>query len=172
MAAKKTNIEDCIQRAKTLVSYNCPYVWSGNGEEYSSFLVSDLVRMETSVDNMSRVLRYIKNHIINKKARIFDCSGFIFYLFLKYKLLSGDITANGLFKKWKTVSFLNLRAGDLLYKCETSLDKKGKPEKNAYHVGLYIGDNLVIHCKGRDYGLVCESTSFERWTDANRPDWE
>ena len=172
MAAKKTNLEDCIQRAQKLVSYNCPYVWSGNGEEYSSFLVSDLVDMEVSIDAMSRVLRYIKNHEINKKARIFDCSGFIYYLFQKYKLVSGDITADGLFKKCKSVSFLNLRQGDLLYKCETYLDDKGKPKKRAYHVGLYIGDNMVIHCKGRDYGLICESAEKERWTDANRPDWD
>ena len=148
------------------------FIREGNGEEYSSFLVSDLVDMEVSVDAMSRVLRYIKNHDVNKKARIFDCSGFIYYLFQKYKLVSGDITADGLFKKWKSVSFLNLRQGDLLYKCETYLDDNGKAKKRAYHVGLYIGDNMVIHCKGRDYGLICESVEKERWTDANRPDWE
>lgn len=171
MAAKKTNLEDCIQRAKKLVSYNCPYVWSGNGEEYSSFLVSDLVRMETSLDNMSRVLRYIINHDIDKKARIFDCSGFIYYLFQKYKLVSGDITAHGLYQKYPKVALQNIKPGDLLYKVENFVDEKGDVRKRAYHVGLYIGDNVVIHCKGRDYGLIKELTTNERWVEANRPEW-
>ncbi|EES73371.1 C40 family peptidase [Paenibacillus sp. MB22_1] len=92
----------------------------------------------------------------------FDCSGFILYIFDKFKL---DLprTSKSQAKEGTPVDQDNLRAGDLVF---FNTDGKG-----ISHAGIYIGDNKFAHSsssKGVRISSLSESYYKNRYVTARR----
>lgn len=76
----------------------------------------------------------------------FDCSGFTSYTFKKKKVKLPR-TAAEQYKKGKSVSKKNLKAGDLVFFKTTSKTKIS-------HVGIYVGNNKFIHSAGKGVSVT------------------
>lgn len=162
-------IEKLIELAKKMVKYHCIYLWSAQGQHVSKLTCAKIRKMELSGAEAARVMHRIGDIMAqgfySSSTRAFDCSGLICWLFVKIGLEAKgfDLTANGLLNRYaRVLALADLTAGDLVYKL-----KDGK----AVHVGLYIGNGMVIEAKGRDAGVVI-STLTDSWTAGNRPEYK
>lgn len=159
-------VEKLIELAKKMVKYHCIYLWGAQGQHVSKLTCAKIRKMELSGTEAARVMRRIADIMAqgfySSSTRAFDCSGLICWLFVKIELEAKgfDLTANGLLNRYtRVLALADLIAGDLVYKL-----KDGK----AVHVGLYIGNGMVIEAKGRDAGVVI-STLTDSWIAGNRP---
>ena len=155
---------EVIGRARSQVDRSC-YVWGALGQDLCAQKnVESFVRgRETTGDaatqaaNVRRVMqRYQK--LRNKgmtSILCFDCSGFIYWTFKAFTgLISARRNAAGLYGQCKDKQRGQLRAGDLVFVHNGS---------RITHVGLYSGEGMVIHCKGRDVGVIEELISKHGW---------
>lgn len=139
--------EKFVANVQQEVNNHSIYVWSGQGQNLKTFLtISRLEQMETNSANVKRVLNHIFKIYddINDVTRIFDCSGLVTYHLIKLGVLKYDTTANGLFKWCKPITKKELIRGDLVFKVT---------DGKAVHVAVYIGDNKLVECVGRDEGV-------------------
>ena len=139
------------------------YIYGGNGEDVLAMTDEERKafeeRREVSTKNAKQEIKYTKEQNIardealfekrKKKGidpiRAFDCSGLQYWAGKQVGVISGDISANGLFKKCKEVAKDDLVRGDFCFTHNGS---------RATHVGMYIGDGIVVECQGRDVGVV------------------
>lgn len=124
------------------------YVWGAQGQRDNQITESWIRSRETSSTNAERAIKFWKKRKAEgrKPLYAFDCSGLIMYYIQNLKKWSkGDASSNGLLNMCKKLSKTQLKPGDLVFRVS-----KGE----AYHVGVYIGDNQVIESKGRDDGVV------------------
>lgn len=71
----------------------------------------------------------------------FDCSGFVSYVLTNSGLVNtGRLGAQGLYNVCTPVSRANAKPGDLIFFTGT-YDTPG-----VSHVGIYVGDNVMLHC--------------------------
>lgn len=70
----------------------------------------------------------------------FDCSGFVSWVINHSGWNVGRLSANGLLGICTYVSAANIRPGDLIF-FQGTYDTTG-----ASHVGIYVGDGMMIHC--------------------------
>jgi len=71
----------------------------------------------------------------------FDCSGFVCYVLNKSGVASvGRTTANGLFNLCDIIPASEAKPGDLIF-FQGTYDTAG-----ASHVGIYVGNNMMLHC--------------------------
>ena len=70
----------------------------------------------------------------------FDCSGYISWVINHSGWNVGRLTANGLLGICTPISAANARPGDLIF------FQKTYNTSGASHVGLYVGNNKMIHC--------------------------
>lgn len=161
-----STVSKVIAQAKKQVDYHSIYLWGAQGEKVRNLSIKKIIKMETGAVNAKRVIDFIGSIVeyITGSTRAFDCSGFICWLFCKYGILPKgyDNTANGLMKKFSVVNIAERKAGDLVFKCYDN--------GNAYHVGLYAGNNKVIEAKGRDQGVIV-STFDTSWDECRRPEY-
>lgn len=161
-----SKLDKALYFARKQVEHSSPYVWGGQGEKLAKLTAPRLAQMETSADNAARVIKFIYNHLklFDKHTKIFDCSGLICCALIYAGVLpkGSDYTAAGLYDKFNKIMFAARRAGDLIYK----LDSSG----NVTHVGICISDSEVIEAKGRDYGCIISQIG-DSWTRANRPEY-
>lgn len=74
-------------------------------------------------------------------ATSFDCSGFVSYVLTNSGLVNtGRLGAQGLYNVCTPVSRSNAKPGDLIFFTGT-YDTPG-----VSHVGIYVGDNVMLHC--------------------------
>ena len=165
-----TQAETMCEKAKKQVKYHSIYLWSAQGQHVRSLTSGRIRKMETSGANAARVFRRIADIMAQgyytSHTRAFDCSGLICWLLVLCGVESKgfDLTAAGLLNRYKHVlSIKDLVAGDIVYK----LDEKG----HAYHIGLYLGNGMLVEAKGRDAGVVI-STLTDSWTTGNRPNYK
>ena len=151
--------EEFIKNVCSEVDHNSIYVWGGQGELLTQCTISKIESMEGgNKTNVNRILKHISDIYIKgvSKARLFDCSGLITYHLIKLGLLYYDTTADGLYKKCVPIAKKELTPGDLVFKV---IDGK------AVHVALYIGENKLVECVGRDEGVqyTTLSTKFNKY---------
>jgi cell wall-associated NlpC family hydrolase len=122
---------------------DCPYVWGTQGEILTQSLVDNLISTFGS------------EHYDNYKAKLgqqcFDCSGLVVWALRSMNIIpkSADHSAAGLYEKLCfPINKEELRAGDLVFRSSSG---------NINHVGIYIGNNEVVHAKGKKYGVVRET---------------
>lgn len=150
MTAKQ--IKELCSYLEKQVKNHCIYVWGGQGEYLRKVKFGKLEAMETSDENVARVLEFIAKCKRNKydmsQARFFDCSGLLVNWLLKHGLISSDTTAAGLYSLCSTkVDISQIKKGDFVFK----KDVKG----NIVHVGCCVDDKKsIIESYGRDYGVV------------------
>ena len=161
---------EVIAKARTQVNSSC-YLWGATGQDLCA--VKDLqayVRQKETTGgaeersrNVARVLaRYDKLRRAGQTSILcFDCSGFVYWVFKAFPgLISGRRAAAGLYalcKEKKTRG--TLRAGDLVFVWNGS---------KISHVGLFVGSGNVIHCKGRDVGVIEEQIGKHGWNRYGR----
>lgn len=158
--------KEVIERARSQVDRSC-YVWGAEGQDLTAQRnVESWVRsQETQGDREScvrRVMaRYAKLQAKGLKPILcFDCSGFIYWTFKAFAgLIKGRRTAASYYSQCKNKTRSELRAGDLVFVHNGS---------RITHVGLYAGDGMVIHCKGRDVGVIEELISRHGWNRYGR----
>lgn len=127
------------------------YVFGANGELLSAISPDWIRKKETSTANANKAIEMYEKRKSNPKARAFDCSGFVVWGLISCgaEKAGFDKTADGFYKKCKSVAKANLKDGDLCFKI-----KDGK----AHHVGVYIGGK-IYEAKGRAYGVVASNVT-------------
>lgn len=150
-----------VNAVKQEVKNNSIYVWGGQGEMLRQITISKLESMETSKENVNRILKHVADVYIKdiSRARIFDCSGLVTYHLMKLGVLLYDTTANGLYKLCKPITKRELLPGDLVFTV--------KNEK-ASHVAVFVGgedNNELVEAVGRDVGVAYTklSTKFNKY---------
>ncbi len=124
----------------------CGYVYGGQGEVLTKERLDQLVK------------QFGKDHYYgpDKNAeqwigkQCFDCSGLVVWVLQQMKVLkaSEDYTAQGIYDKLCIPSTkAGLQSGDLCF-------VKGGPKSKIDHVGVYVGNNQVVHARGTKYGVV------------------
>ena len=123
------------------------YVWGGQGEV--AFNEDWIRKMETSDKNADRAIAFY-----NKQQRLgldpiaaYDCSGLIVRFLIDNNIIQNDMSASGLYAIGSKLLRDEIKAGDLVFRHNGTC---------IHHVGVYIGDGMVIHAKGRDVGVVME----------------
>lgn len=160
---------EVIKRARTQVNCSC-YVWGAEGQDLcqqrdvEAFVKKSETQGDagTRANNVRRVMQRYNKLLAHGQTSIlcFDCSGYIYWVFKAFAgLIKGRRTAASYYSQCKSKNREDLRAGDLVFVHNGS---------RITHVGLYAGDGMVIHCKGRDVGVVEELISRHGWNRYGR----
>lgn len=120
------------------------YCWGGNGEDATDYAINV---METNFAN-----RYIAKAFLAKQKKagvqnikMYDCSGLISRWLQDHGMAKSKRDCNQLWHMTSTITKADLQPCDLLFRGTDS-------DKN--HVGVYVGNGMVIEAKGRDDGVV------------------
>ena len=142
------------------------YVWGAQGERVDNRpdLEKWVRHKETSRRETDRALAYIKK-AAKTPLYAFDCSGLIIHWLRDIKgLIDHDTNAQGLYKQCKQRGKLGawrMEPGDLVFRYSAAKGKMG-------HVGVYVGNGMVIEAQGRDAGVVMRHLSYGGWTHQGR----
>ncbi|MBA2942934.1 C40 family peptidase [Paenibacillus sp. CGMCC 1.16610] len=91
------------------------------------------------------------------QTKTMDCSSFVKTVFAQYEIALPRVSRDQA-KEGKFVSKSDLQTGDLVF--FTTVDSG----KNIGHVGIYVGDNMMIHTYGEG-GVKFTSINKEWWAD-------
>lgn len=152
------------------------YVYGGNGENLSAMTPDQrkeyMERRETETKNSKTgQVNYTKQQNIARcealyKKRVaagvnpilaFDCSGLQYWAGKQTGVIPNDLSANTLYGKCKPIEKKDVKRGDYCF---------AHNGKKATHVGMYVGDDIIIEAQGRDVGVVTNKLS--RTTVFNR----
>ena len=89
----------------------------------------------------------------------FDCSGLIYYVYKNAAGMTLPRTSIEQSKTGITVSISNLKPGDLIF---SSTDGSG----NVNHVGIYVGNNEMIHATKPGYVVKKSKMNTSYWIDS------
>ena len=120
------------------------YVWGGNGQPMS---ISRIYAMEDSDRNARRAEKLYNTRLSEGREPIlgYDCSGLISRFLQNEGLVTSKRNSRHLYDMCEKLFRLELTPGDLVFRHNGS---------RIFHVGAYIGGNMVIEAKGRDDGVV------------------
>ena len=159
---------EVIERARSQVDRSC-YVWGAEGQDLNA--MSDPAKwikaQETTGDAETRarnVQRDLKQYARMKSKgydpiRCFDCSGFVYWTLKPFGLVTGRRSAAGYYAQTEHKTRGQLHAGDLVFVWNG---------QKISHVGLYAGADRVVHCKGRDTGVIEEGINKHGWNRYGR----
>lgn len=142
------------------------YVWGAQGERVDNRadLEKWVRRKETSRREADRALAYIKK-AAKTPLYAFDCSGLIIHWLRDIRgLIDSDTNAQGLYRQCKQRGKLGtwrMEPGDLVFRYSAAKGKMG-------HVGVHVGNGMVIEAQGRDAGVVMRHLSYGGWTHQGR----
>ena len=122
------------------------YVWGADGEMITGMDSPEqwVHKKETSVANANRAIEFMKAAAKNP-LYAFDCSGLIVAFLLERGYIESDMSSRGLYRICEPIDREDLEAGDLVFRHNG---------ERIHHVGVFVGDNMVIESKGRDDGVV------------------
>ena len=155
-----TKIDEFIARLKREVENGSIYVWGAQGED--EITEAWIRHRETTTANADRALAFWKRQIslgYGDTLRAFDCSGLIVCILNEMGLYKGDLSSRGLYAKCDKLARGDLQPGDLVFRHNGAV---------IYHVGVYIGNGLVIEAMGRDRGVVMRDINASGLTYWNR----
>lgn len=89
----------------------------------------------------------------------FDCSGLVYYCYTQAGYNINRLCADGYrtCSSCKMITEEELEPGDLIF--YQKKDKNGNLLA-ASHVAMYVGNGMIIHAKGEDYGVVYDESSY------------
>lgn len=149
------------------------YIGTANGAYTESLTIGKIHQMEKNYgrpdpdNDTKRDLKYIascyEKHYDMSKSRAGDCSGIIVGVMRDLKIIkpTSDYSAKMFQKEAIPVDIEDLQAGDLVF----------NKLSDASHVGVYVGDGMVIESQGRDVGVTKRKTSDGGWAVGGRLDW-
>ena len=122
------------------------YVWGAQGEMITGMDSPEkwIRGMETSTTNANRAIDFMKKSAKNP-LYAFDCSGLIMKFLMERGYYKSDMSSRGLYSACEKIDRSDLEPGDLVFRHNG---------ERIHHVGVYVGDNMVIEAKGRDDGVV------------------
>lgn len=124
----------------------CLYVWGAQGE---TAITEEWIRKkETGNSNAERAIALWRRRIAEGMEDIaaFDCSGLIMKFLIDEGLYKSDMSSRGLYSAAEKLSSrTDLIPGDLVFRHNG---------ERIHHVGVFVGDGMVIESKGRDDGVV------------------
>ena len=122
------------------------YVWGADGEMITGMDSPEqwIHKKETSVENANRAIDFMKAAAKNP-LYAFDCSGLIVAFLLERGYIESDMSSRGLYSACEKIDRSDLEPGDLVFRHNG---------QRIHHVGVYVGDGMVIESKGRDDGVV------------------
>ncbi len=96
----------------------------------------------------------------NEGPTSFDCSGYAYYCLKNSGISTGRLSAKGFssVSSWTSVKKSNIKAGDLLFFGVRGSSSVG-------HVGIYLGNNNMIHCSSSKGKVVITSITSSYWVD-------
>ena len=156
--------EDLIDKFKYALNHNWGYIWGGCGEVWTQAKQNAATREMTKAYGS----KWIGHNVV-------DCSGLFVWAF---KQLDGHMYhgSNTMFLKYTTSSGI-LANGEREDKKEllpgTAVFKWDPKYTNPYyHVGLYIGDGVVIEAQGTKAGVITSTlASWNRWGELKGVDY-
>lgn len=94
----------------------------------------------------------------SKPGTGFDCSGFVCWVLNHSGVASvGRTNARGLYKRSTVVSKSEAKPGDLIFFTGARAAEIGHP---VTHVGIYVGDGMMIHCAGNGVEYKSINTKY------------
>ena len=122
------------------------YVWGADGEMITGMDDPEkwIHKKETSVENANRAIDFMREAAKNP-LYAFDCSGLIVAFLLERGYIESDMSSRGLYKICEPIERSDIEPGDLVFRHNG---------QRIHHVGVYVGNNMVIESKGRDDGVV------------------
>lgn len=145
------------------------YVYGGNGEDLSAMTEAQrdtyIRKRETETKNSTTgKVNYTKEQNVERCKKLyekrvkagvnpilaFDCSGLQYWAGKKTGVIKSDLSANTLYGKCTPVEKKDVKRGDYCFMHNG---------KKATHVGMYVGDDIIIECQGRDVGVVTNKLS-------------
>ena len=168
--------KEFVDAMETLVRVHSIYIGSVNGELLVDMPIGRVFEMERAYEgrdewvDTARDFEFIAKCYRSKfdmtKAKAGDCSGQIVGVLRALHVIkpTADYRARDFQNLTTQVSFKNLIPGDLVF------DKEVPPSGKsiAGHIGVYVGDGMVIDCRGRDAGVVKRGISNYNWKAAGR----
>lgn len=141
------------------------YVWGAQGENVLAQPDPEawIRGKETSAANAQRAINLFNQRKLEGMNPIlaYDCSGLIVNFLLENGVIKSDRTAQMLYDLCDIKLTQPEQAGDFCCRYD--------PErKRITHIGVYIGDGLVIEAKGRDAGVVQTGISVYPWNRFGR----
>lgn len=146
------NVNKLIQLFKQALNEHWGYIWGAAGETWTQEKQNAATREMT--------VKYGQQWV---GQRVADCSGLFSWAFKQLggymyhgsnTMWSKYCTAKGSLSKGKRSDGKTLKPGTAVFKCKNVTDY--------YHVGLYIGDGIVIEAQGTSTGVVTSNVS--KWT--------
>lgn len=171
----KVTLNEWLEYLESRVNVDL-YVWGANGESLVETL-PHLCQKEKSLDDVDRTLTLLQKRLLNSidvyDIHCEDCSGLSIRFLLAHKVITSDMTANGLYKyiteqgHGKKISLSEVQAGDYLFRGSDT-------DKN--HVGYAVNSEYVIESQDHDVGVVLTKISDKQksnkpWKYAARPNW-
>ena len=117
------------------------YVWGADGEMITGMDSPEqwIHKKETSVENANRAIDFMKAAAKNP-LYAFDCGGLIVAFLLERGYIESDMSSRGLYRICEPIDREDLEAGDLVFRHNG---------ERIHHVGVFVGNNMVIESKGR-----------------------
>ena len=124
----------------------CIYVWGAQGER--DITEAWIRKKETSDTNAKRAISLWKKRLAQGMENIaaYDCSGLIMRFLIDEGLYKSDMSSRGLYSAAQKLDRrTELMPGDLVFRHNG---------QRIHHVGVFVGNGMVIESKGRDDGVV------------------
>lgn len=120
------------------------YCWGGNGQDASEYAID---QMENSSANKLRAKTFLakQKKAGVKEIKMYDCSGLISRWLQDHGMAKSKCNCNNLWAMSSKITKTDLQPCDLLFR-GSDADKS--------HVGVYVGNGMVIEAKGRDDGVI------------------
>lgn len=136
------------------------YIYGGEGQVGTESFIKAHTKGKNETYALAVRKRLIDAGVPQEKILVWDCSGLITENLIKLKVISGDMTANGLKGLCSFINKSEVYPGCLCFRVEDK-DKDGsEPTDRAHHVGEVVaienGSPVVIHAKGHKTGIVRE----------------
>lgn len=145
-------VNKLIQLFQKALDEHWGYIWGAAGETWTQAKQDAATREQT--------VKYGQQWV---GKRVADCSGLFSWAFKQLggymyhgsnTMWSQYCTSKGALKNGKRSDDKTLKPGSAVFKCKNGTDY--------YHVGLYIGDGIVIEAQGTSTGVV--KSNVNKWT--------
>lgn len=130
------------------------YLWGGQGESLFG-LVKKLAKQNRQTDaKTEQMISFMKSKGV-KDMEFFDCSGLGVSYLLSVGAISGDMTADGIYRKCKKIVKNDVQEGDMAF----LLNASGK----ATHIGYLVDRKTVVHAFNQSRGVIQEDIGKQKW---------
>ena len=137
------------------------YLWGGQGETVFG-LARNLAKKNGQSDaNTEKMIAYMEQNGV-KDMEFYDCSGLPVSYLLSVGAISGDMTADGLYRRCTKINRQDARPSDMVF----LLNSDGK----ATHIGCIVDYGIVVHALNQTRGVIEEELNKRKWVFV-RPDF-